>query len=104
MPTCAFNIIKDRMRIYPGAAFPRVFDLCDDLSETMSHAFSVDPFVWGGEFDTLTLPSKTVAFLQLVPISGSEFAFLRDNGSDALEAMFEQKQIDVFDITRAPVV
>lgn len=104
LSTCAFNVIKDRMRIYPGAAFPRVFDLYEDLSETMSHAFFVDPFIWGGTFETMTLPSKTVAFLQLVPISDGEFAYLRENGSEALEAVFESNQIDVFDMKRPSTI
>jgi antitoxin YqcF len=104
LSTCAFNIIKDRMAVYPGVVFPRVLDLYDGLSDTLSHAFLVDPFLWGDAFKSRKLETKTVAFLQMVPISDKEYQFLQENGADALEREFERKQIDVFNISRPSVV
>lgn len=104
LSTCAFHVIKDRLPVYPGAVFSGVFDLYEGLSRTMSHAFLVEPVLWGEAFSARQMETKTVAFLQVIPISDSEFAFLRENGPDALEEMFEDVQIDVFDINRPPVI
>lgn len=101
--TCAFNILKDKMPIYPGAVFPRVLELYRGLSETLSHALFVDPFLWDDRFVSRKTESKTVAFLQMVPISDDELDYLRANGASALEEEFERKQIDVFDINRKSV-
>lgn len=102
--TCAFNIIKDKTPVYPGVVFPRVLDLYEGLSSTLSHAFLVDPFLWGAALASRQMKTKTVAFLQMVPISDSEYAFLEKHGPDALEDQFEKHQIDIFDINRRSVV
>lgn len=104
LSTCAFNIIKDRMPVHPGAVFERVFDLYDGLSSTLSHAFFVDPVLWDEDFASKEMKTKTVAFLQLIPISDAELAFLHEKGPDALEDEFEKQQIDIFDINRPSVV
>ncbi|MGI8627462.1 MAG: suppressor of fused domain protein [Geodermatophilaceae bacterium] len=46
----------------------------------------------------------TVAWLMAVPIADSEVEFARLNGTQRLQEIFEQEQIDVFDIDRAPVL
>jgi hypothetical protein len=104
LSTCAFNIIKDRMAVYPGVVFPRVLDLYRGLSTTLSHAFLTDPFLWDDAFVSRKLESKTVAFLQMVPISEQEFQFLLKNGANALEDEFERAQIDVYDINRPSAI
>ncbi|TDK32129.1 suppressor of fused domain protein [Rhizobium deserti] len=104
LSTCAFNIIKDGTPVYPGVVFPRVLDLYEGLSSTLSHAFLVDPFLWGEELSSRKMGSKTVAFLQMIPISDSEYTFLQKQGPEALEEQFEKHQIDIFDINREPVV
>ena len=42
--------------------------------------------------------------LMAVPISGSELIYADRSGPKALSALFEERQIDIFDINRLPVV
>ena len=39
-----------------------------------------------------------------IPISNNEFIFLQNNGSDALEDLLEENNIDVFDISRKSII
>lgn len=101
LSTCAFNVIKDKWSIGPGIVFRDVISLYD-MSGTMAHVMFVTPFLWD-------LPARDgsvgkIAFLQAIPISESEYLYASENGPDALESLFEQEQIDVYDIDRPPVV
>ena len=46
---------------------------------------------------------KSVAWLMAVPISECEYRYAEAEGPDRLEDLFEQQQIDIFDINRPPV-
>lgn len=102
--TCAFNIIKDQMPIYPDAVYPNAIKMYEGLSSTLSHVLIVDPFLWDRSFDTRQLKTKKVGFLQVVGIAESEYAFLRKQGADALLDLFVDKEIDVYDINRPAAV
>jgi hypothetical protein len=39
----------------------------------------------------------------MVPISDEEYRFLEEHGAERLEQLFQEKQIDVFDLSRASV-
>ncbi|PPK69565.1 suppressor of fused domain protein [Actinokineospora auranticolor] len=101
--TAAFCVVNDKWFCAPGAVFPEVVRMYAPESP-LPHLFFVSPFLWGDDPGTLELPDKTVAWLMVVPISDSERDYLDANGPDALEALFEEKQIDLFDLTRPPVV
>jgi antitoxin YqcF len=102
LSTAAFYVINDRLFCQPGAIFPRVVEMYDP-EITMKHLMFVSPFVWGDAPQTLELPDKTVAWLLAVPISDGERHYAETNGAEALEDLFEQAQVDVFDIDREPV-
>ena len=101
LATCAFNIINTKMACQPGTVFPRVVEMYKADSD-MKDVLFVPPFLW--ELKTLDFDSKKVAWLLAVPISEGENAYARDNGSDVLEALFEDRQIDIFDLDRTSVV
>lgn len=101
--TAAFNIINDRHFCAPGVVYPNLVARYDDELD-MQHVLFVPPFVWGDQPATMELPDKTVAFLHALPISDAELRYADQNGSEALEDLFEQHQIDVFDIERVSVV
>ena len=69
----------------------------------MQHILLCPPFLWE-KLTTLAMEEKTVAWLLLVPISEREYRFAEANGSDALEDVFVEKQIDVFNLERTSVV
>lgn len=101
--TAAFNMINSGMAIVPGAIQPNVVTMYDaDVS--MKHLLFLPTFLWDEEPDTLQLPDKTVAFLYALPIAESERAYLTEHGLDALAGLFDDDQINVYDIDRPPVV
>jgi hypothetical protein len=102
LATAAFEVINDRQFIAPGIVFPGAVSRY--LRNTpMRNILFVPPFLWEG-LDTLELPTKTVAWLLAVPISDSELKFAIKEGPAKLEDIFAEKQIDIFDIRRSPVI
>ena len=101
--TCAFYIIKDKWFIAPGVIYPDIVTMYP-MSKTLAHVMFVPPFLWDERLKTMTFESKTVAFLMAVPISEMERRYAEEHGAEALETLFEDKQIDVFDIDRPSVV
>lgn len=89
-------------RAEPGAVFDRVVP--EQMSATLRHAVLVPQFLWVSAFGTEVVDYKTVAWLLAVPISDAEREFCAAHGSDALEARFEQAQIDVFDPNRPSIM
>lgn len=69
----------------------------------MKHVLFVTPTLWG-ELKSKEFEEKKVVWLMLVPISENEYKFAEEKGSDALEDLFVEKQIDVYDLNRASVV
>jgi hypothetical protein len=103
LATAAFNIINSNWFCYPGAIFSDVLAMYD-ISQTMRHFLFVPPFLWEDTLKTITVGSKTVAWLFAVPVSDGEKYFAQEHGADALEDLFEEKQIDIFNLERKSVV
>ncbi len=101
--TCAFNIILEHSSCFPGAIYPNIIDIYMPDSP-MKHILFVPPFGWDKELETLDFLSKKVAWLLAVPISDPEYSYARKNGSEKLESLFEEKQIDIYDLNRASVL
>lgn len=101
--TCAFNAFKDGMPAVPDAIHPRVMELYDS-STPLPHIMLVAPYLWADGPNTVECGELKVAFLMMVPISESERLFALKNGPDALTTLFEEKEIDVFDLRRPSVV
>ncbi|CAH1225037.1 suppressor of fused domain protein [Paenibacillus sp. JJ-223] len=103
LATCAFCIINSKMPIYPGAIFNDVVKMYyPDID--MKHMLFVPPFLWEEQLQTIDSLDKKVAWLLAVPISENEYLFAQEYGSNKLEDLFEQKQIDIFDIERKSVL
>lgn len=73
------------------------------ISETMAHVTFVSPFLWD-DMNVLEVEGSKIYILMMVPISDAELDYLRENGIDALERMFTEHDIDIFDINRESVV
>ncbi|MGW8482219.1 suppressor of fused domain protein [Microbacterium sp. NPDC055903] len=72
-------------------------------SATTPHLFSVSPFVWGANFVAYDDEDVHVTWLQLVPITQAEAAFVATNGPAALEDAFMRAQPDLFAVDRGSV-
>lgn len=103
LSSCVLNVAKGGYQVTPGVVHPNVLNLyAPDI--VLKHLLLVPPFVWDSAPASRDFEDITVAFLMAVPISDSEIHYARAHGSERLEALFEQRQIDVFDINRVPVV
>jgi hypothetical protein len=98
----ASRVMAEPGRCGPGSVFGRVVPA--GLSHTMRHVVLVPPFLWEPDLGSRVVDYKTVAWLLAVPISDAELQFQSDNGFDALEAAFAEKQIDIFNPNRASIV
>jgi hypothetical protein len=101
--TCAFNGFKDGLPIRPDSVHRNVMGLYLPKS-TVPHVLLTDPFLWDDGPATLELGAMTIAWLMMVPISETELAFANSNGVGMLTSIFEERQIDIFDLNRMPVV
>lgn len=100
--TCAFNIINSKYTCYPGAIFHNVIKYyMPDCS--MKHIMFISPFLWENKLTILDFADKKVAWLLALPISEKEFEFAQRNSTDDLETIFEEHQIDIFDLNRKSV-
>jgi len=96
--SCAFNIINSKYSCEPGVVYPCVVkEYYRDID--MEHIFFTTPFLWENLHD-MVLDEMVVTWLMAIPISDNEFIYLKENGSEALEDLFEENNIDIFDITR----
>lgn len=103
LATAAFFIINSGWFVAPGIIFPGVLSMYE-ASDTMSHFLFLPPFLWNERLQTLHLGQKQIAWLLAVPISQEELQFAESEGVPALEELFDQHQIDIFDLERASVV
>jgi hypothetical protein len=102
--TAAFCVVNSGYRVQPGAIFPGVVKL-HHPDTTVPNLMFVDPYLWDDEdLASRVYGDKTVAFLQAVPVSDAETEYVLENGSDALSALFEEKDPDFIDLQRPSVV
>jgi hypothetical protein len=102
LATAAFCVVNSRWFCAPGVIFPDIWPR-DDRRTSLRHLLFVPPSFWEG-FETLRLPSKTVAWLTAIPITEGEMQFAAKEGSLRLEEMFEVRRTDLFDFFRPSVV
>lgn len=103
LSTCAFNIINSGYSCAPGTIFRGVINMYYKNSE-MEHVMFAPPFLWDESLKRIDFPNKLVVWLLAVPISEKEYLFAKENGTDQLESLFEDEQIDIFDIERGSVL
>lgn len=101
LTTVAFEIM-DRHKCYPGYIIENVIPLYIPDSD-MKHLLLVTPFVWENT-ETIVLDDRFITWLQIVPISENEYRHAMLNGVNELVDLFEEKNIDIFDIYRESVV
>ena len=99
LATVAFDVIRGPFPgAWPGALKPTAVER-NEPDAAMPDVLLIPTFCWE-DLD----PLPEVHFLQAIPIHASESAYCREKGSDALEELFQDRQIDVFDWHRASVI
>ncbi len=102
LSTCAFNIINTNLSISHGEIFKGVINVYYPDSE-MEHVLFTSPFLWE-KLKSVDFPDKKVTWLLAVPISTKEFLFAEKEGTEALEDLFEKKNINIFDVRRNSIL
>lgn len=100
--TCVFNIINSNYKCQPGSIFPDVVKMYMPDIE-MKHILFVSPFLWEDKLKTLEFIDRKIAWLMIIPISENEYKYAIDKGSNRLEDMFEEQQIDFYDLHRKSI-
>lgn len=101
--SAAFCIVRSKRLYHPGATlqgYVREYF----ASSSVPHLYLTAPFLWESELKMLSLESKKVCWLLAMPISESESQYLGVYGDDALESLFEEHQVDIYDLNRSSVV
>lgn len=101
--TLAFCVINSGWFCAPGIIFPDVMAMYN-LSSTMDDIYFADPFLWDDRLKSTDIDGVKTAWLLAVPVSKAETAYAAEHGSDQLQKLFEQKNIDVYDLNRPSVV
>ncbi len=103
LATLAFCVINSHWFCAPGVIFPDVMEM-HKASSTMRDIYFAHPFLWDDRLRSTQIGGRTIAWLLAVPVSRSESEFAQRNGPQALEKLFESKEIDIFDLNRPSVV
>lgn len=102
LSTAAFFIIKNKWTCQPGTVFETI--VSDYYRCDMKHIMFTPPFLWEDKLSHVEIDNRNIYPLLLVPISDKEFDYKNKYGTDALETLFENEAIDIFDIKRKSVV
>lgn len=103
LSTAGFYITNNGWECQPGSVFMRIIEIYFETSE-MKHIMFISPFLWEDKLKPLKLETKTVHWLLCIPISDKELEYKIENGASALEDMFQEKDIDIFDINRKSAI
>jgi len=103
LASAAFCVMRTERLCYPGAVMPGYVRTYYRKSP-LPHLYFTAPFLWAEKLKELDLGTKKVNWLLAVPISEEEYRYLDQKGDEALEDLFEHRQIDIFDLNRPSVV
>lgn len=103
LSSIAFFILKDGWQSRQGSVFETLIEMYyPDLE--MKHIYFVSPFLWEDKLENFSVENTNIHFLLTIPISDKELDYLAQHGKEALEALFQEKNIDIFDINRKSVL
>ncbi|WP_024467446.1 suppressor of fused domain protein [Treponema pedis] len=102
LSTASFFIIKNKWNCQPGTVFETI--VSDYYRCDMKHIMFTPPFLWEDKLSRVEIDNRKIYPLLLVPISDKELEYKSKYGTDALETLFENEAIDIFDIKRKSTV
>jgi antitoxin YqcF len=103
LATAAFCVINSGWFCAPGIIFPDVLSM-HEASDTLSDIYFAHPFLWEAQLRSTLIGERRVAWLLAIPVSKAESAYAQSYGPERLEARFEERNIDIFDLRRASVI
>lgn len=97
----AFDVM-DSKQCFPGYIVKDVIEQYIPNCK-MKHIMLTDPFLWD-DANCMEIGEIYVAWLMMVPISEEEYKYACKNGIEALETLFEEKDIDIYNLHRESVI
>jgi hypothetical protein len=104
LSSTAFFVIKDNWKIGNGVVFETLVEMFLPNNKDMKHVLFTSPFLWEDKLEEFKVKNEEVLFLLAVPISDAELQYKNQNGLSALESIFEEKNVDIFDLDRVSVL
>lgn len=103
LASCALNVATGEFSVTPDIIMPDVVRIHEPRVRA-KHALLTTPFIWGEGPRAVEEAEWVTTWLQLVPVTESEFHYAMENSNEALIKIFDRIQIDVYDINRPAVV
>lgn len=103
LASAAFTIMRSDAVYHPGTV---IQDLVRQSYPTLKlpHLYLTALSLWEHELRMLDCGTKKVSWLIAMPISDSEYSYLKEHGDRALDRLFESRQIDVSNLDRSSVL
>lgn len=101
--TAALAVLGEGRKVAPGVVYEDMVSMYVP-SLQVKHLLFIAPFQWEDDMMRVELDDKTILPLLGVPITDSEFDFVKENGPIALEKLMADKECDVFDWNRQAAV
>lgn len=102
LATTSFYIIKNHWSCQPGTVYKEMIQ--DYYYTQLKHILFTNPFLWEDKLSNLSFDNKEIHPLLLIPISDKELEYKLSNGYAALERLFEEHEVNIFDLDRKSVV
>lgn len=99
-----FFMMKNGMVAAPGRVFPEIIRSYYDPGTRLPHVYLTAPIEHDALGGVQVSDSLRVHWLSAVPISDSEYAYLREHGDEAFEDMLEARDVDYADVERPSAV
>lgn len=101
LSSSAFFVIKDNWKISNGVVFETLVEMFLPNNKDMKHVLFTSPFLWEDKLEGFEVQNEEILFLLAIAISDAELQYKNKNGLPALESIFEEKNVDIFDLDRA---
>jgi antitoxin YqcF len=103
LSTCAFYIMRSSWLCCPGTVLQDVVNLYSRDS-SLQHIYFTSPFFWENLSKTTELETKNVSWLLALPISDSEYQYLKKNGDNEFEELLESTDVNIFNLKRSSIL
>jgi hypothetical protein len=103
LSTAAFCVMNGGWPCRPGVIYPDILAMYH-MSMTMKHVLFMEPVVWDKIEESIQLPGRLVTWVMMVPIADSEHEYAKAHGWEALGQIFEDRNVDYWDLQRKPLV
>lgn len=100
--TVSFYIMKQKWNCQPGTVYKKIVE--DYYDTELKNVLFNRPFLWEDKLSNLQFLERKIYPLLLIPISDKELEYKLTNGYSALEKLFIEKKIDIFDINRKSII